>query len=48
MNEKEMDHEIRLQILEKTVHNVTNSIKWLLAIGFTSILVPIILHKLHI
>jgi hypothetical protein len=39
-----IEHEIRIRILEETSKDIRGILRWLLSIGVTSIIIPIVLH----
>jgi hypothetical protein len=40
-----INHEVRIQMLEQASKDIKNLLRWLVGIGITSVVIPILLHK---
>jgi hypothetical protein len=45
LEEKVMEQEARLRVVEKSHEMVIGLLRWILAVGVTAIIIPILLHK---
>jgi hypothetical protein len=48
MDDKQMDHEIRIRLLEESLKDMKHLLYWIVGLGITSIIIPIFLHKLGV
>lgn len=44
-NEHYISHEVRLRLLEKINKDINATLRWLLGIAVTGVLIPLLLHK---
>lgn len=42
--EKFMQHEVRIRMLEQLTKDTKSLLRWLVAIGLSSVLIPVLLH----
>lgn len=43
-----MEHEVRLRLLEQTAKDTHNLLRWLVALGISAVIVPVLLHYLQL
>lgn len=48
LNEKFIDHEVRIRIQEKVSKDIVSALRWLNGTIFAAVLIPICLHLLHL
>lgn len=44
-DEKYVDHEVRIRLLEGINSDIRNLLKWILGVAITAVAVPLLLHK---
>lgn len=45
MQEKFVDQEVRIRMLELLAKDTRNLLRWILGVGITAIVIPILLHR---
>lgn len=48
VQEKFMQHEVRIRMLEQLARDTKNLLKWILAVAVGSVLVPMLIHYYHL